>query len=311
MTITIGAPARDPLLGDLVGAVLRLVVPAQEASREVAAVGLVDDPAARVAEDVDRRDVDDPRDASRPRRRRGRASSSRRWRPTSRRARSAGCRPGSCRRRGSRRPPRRIARSIRSTSERSSSTTSTPISRSAAARFGSRTSATTSSPRSRSARATARRRTRRRRSGRSASAGASRQAAVPAGRSPSAIVALSRTVAVGLPAGARDTTADSSGQLADDLRAERFGSEAGRQRVAGQRRLRAGRSLPPLQVSGLSTVNSGPGRSRQRNATVLSRGQGATVKVMLRPWNDGLTEVATVRQRRLDRRRQPARTTRP
>ncbi len=53
----------DPLLGDEMGPVLRLVVPAQEAGPGVAPVGLVDEPPARVAEDVDRRDVDDPRRA--------------------------------------------------------------------------------------------------------------------------------------------------------------------------------------------------------------------------------------------------------
>ena len=59
----------------------------QEPLAEVAPVRLVDDPAAGVAEHVDRRDVDDPRRRRRPRRHRGSASSCRRWRPTSRRAR--------------------------------------------------------------------------------------------------------------------------------------------------------------------------------------------------------------------------------
>ena len=52
---------------DLVDAVLRLVVPADEAAREVAPVGLVDDLAAGVAEHVDRAHVDDPRHADRDR----------------------------------------------------------------------------------------------------------------------------------------------------------------------------------------------------------------------------------------------------
>ena len=64
-TITIGAPAAIRCSATSCAPVLRLVVPAEEPSREVAAVRLVDDAAVRVAEHVDRRDVDDPRHAGR------------------------------------------------------------------------------------------------------------------------------------------------------------------------------------------------------------------------------------------------------
>ena len=66
--MTIGAPASIRASRRDVGEVLRLVVVADEALGEVAAVRLVGDPAVRVAEDVDGRDVDDPRDAGRDRR---------------------------------------------------------------------------------------------------------------------------------------------------------------------------------------------------------------------------------------------------
>ena len=49
-------------LGRDMGEVLGLVVVAEETVAEIAAVGLVDDPAVGIAEDVDRRDRDDPGD---------------------------------------------------------------------------------------------------------------------------------------------------------------------------------------------------------------------------------------------------------
>ena len=90
MTMTIGAPASIRCLGDLVGPVLGLVVQADEALGEVPPIRLVDEPAMRVAEHVDRRDVDDPRDAGGDRPPRGAASSCRRSRPTSPAARRLG-----------------------------------------------------------------------------------------------------------------------------------------------------------------------------------------------------------------------------
>ena len=70
---------------------------------------LVDHLAARVAEDVDRRDVDDPLDAGLNAPRRARARCHLRWPPASPAARTSGCRPRRRRRCGSRRrsPPAR------------------------------------------------------------------------------------------------------------------------------------------------------------------------------------------------------------
>jgi hypothetical protein len=51
---------RDARLGDLVGAVLRLVVPAHEPCRRIPPEVLVDDGTVRVAEHVHGRDTDDP-----------------------------------------------------------------------------------------------------------------------------------------------------------------------------------------------------------------------------------------------------------
>ena len=59
--------ARDALLGRELRELFRLVVVADEAVLRIASEGLVDDPAAGVAEDVDGREVDDPGHARRDR----------------------------------------------------------------------------------------------------------------------------------------------------------------------------------------------------------------------------------------------------
>ena len=83
MTMTIGAPAAIRVLGRDVGAVLRLVVVAQEPVGRVAPVRLVDDPAVGVAEDVDRRRRRRCAGCRARSRRRGPAPSTRRWPRTS------------------------------------------------------------------------------------------------------------------------------------------------------------------------------------------------------------------------------------
>ena len=57
--MTIGAPESIALADRAMGEVLRLVVVVQEALGQVAPVALVDDPALRVPDDVDGRDVDE------------------------------------------------------------------------------------------------------------------------------------------------------------------------------------------------------------------------------------------------------------
>ncbi len=147
-------PARRPRCAapPPVGAPLRLVVVAHEPVRRVAPVGLVDGRAVRVAEDVDRRDVDDPRDPAAMAASSDRAPSCRRWCPPSPGARPPRSRSGRSRPRGSPRRPRPAPRQDRGRLGRSFVTSVRP---GAAARLdlpGSRTSATTSSPRARSCR---------------------------------------------------------------------------------------------------------------------------------------------------------------